>query len=161
LSSITPQEIEEYRAERATHVAPATVNNEFNRLRHLFGMAVRWGYLKANPCKGVKELKEPPGRIRYLTLEEYEQLMQALDPTTLRENPYNAGREFSQLLSVYLRPIVLVALHSGLRRSEILSLRRQDIDWQNRRILIEHTKNGERRIIPMNDTLSETLRKLP
>ena len=105
--------------------------------------------------------KEPPGRIRYLTLEEYDRLLIALDPETLRENPYNAGRDFSQLLNVYLRPIVLVALHSGLRRSEILSLRRQSIDWQNRRIIVEHTKNGERRIIPMNGTLYETLRRLP
>jgi integrase len=71
--------------------------------------------------------------------------MQAIDPETLRENSYNTGRQFSQLLSVYLRPIVLMALHSGLRRSEILSLRRQNSDWQNRRILVEETKNGERR----------------
>ncbi|MBI3245885.1 MAG: tyrosine-type recombinase/integrase [Deltaproteobacteria bacterium] len=161
LAAIMPRDIEEYRAERAARVAPATVNNEFNRLRHMFGMAVRWSYVKANPCKGVKELKEPPGRIRYLTAEEYEQLLRALDPDTLRENPYNAGRELSPLLNIYLRPIVLVALHSGLRRSEILSLRRQNIDWQNRRMFVEHTKNGERRVIPMNDTLYETLRRLP
>src|SRR5262245_21785334 len=64
LSSITSREIEEYQAARAAQVAPATVNNEFNRLRHMLGMAVRWGFLKVNPCKGVKELKEPPGRIR-------------------------------------------------------------------------------------------------
>jgi integrase len=161
IASISPREIAEYQAARAAQVKPATVNNEFNRLRHMLGMAVRWGYLKANPCKGVKELKEPPGRIRYLTPEEYDHLMIALDPETLRKNPYNAGREFSQLLNVYLRPIVLVALHSGLRRSEILSLRRQSIDWQNRRIIIEYTKNGERRMIPMNDTLYETLKRLP
>ena len=57
LSAITSREVEEYKADRAACVAPATVNNEFNRLRHMFGLAVRWGYLKANPCKGVKELK--------------------------------------------------------------------------------------------------------
>ncbi|MGH9428029.1 MAG: tyrosine-type recombinase/integrase [Terriglobia bacterium] len=56
---------------------------------------------------------------------------------------------------------MLVALHSGLRRAEILSLRRQNVDWHLRRILVEHTKNGERRGIPMNDTLYETLRRLP
>jgi integrase len=109
--------------------------------------------MKANPSTGVKEMREPSERIRYLTPEEYEHLLLVLDPETLRENPYNAGRELSPLLNVYLRPIVLVALHSGLRRSEILSLRRQNVDWQNRRILAEHPKNGERRIIPMNDTL--------
>src|SRR5262249_4693368 len=87
--------------------------------------------------------------------------MHALDPETLRENPYNAGRELSPLLNMYLRPIVLVALHSGLRRSGILSLRRQNVDWQNRRIIVERTKNGERLIVPMNDTLYETLRRLP
>jgi integrase len=52
-------------------------------------------------------------------------------------------------------------LQSGLRRSEILSLRRQYLDWQGRRIFVERTKNGERRITPMNDTLLETLRRLP
>jgi len=161
LSAITIKEIENYKAERAAVVKPATVNREFSRLRHMLSMAVRWGYLKANPCKGVKELREPPGRIRYLTPKEYDRLMFALDPEVLRENPYDAGRTFSPLLTVYLRPIVLLALHSGLRRSEILSLRRQDIDWHNRKIIVENTKNGERNIIPINDTLYETLRRLP
>lgn len=41
LSSITAKEIEEYKAERAAHVKPATVNRELSRLRHMLSMAVR------------------------------------------------------------------------------------------------------------------------
>ncbi|MGH9428028.1 MAG: phage integrase central domain-containing protein [Terriglobia bacterium] len=100
LSAITAKEIEEYKAERAATVQPATVNRELSRFRHMLSMAVRWGYLKANPSAGVKEMRESSGRIRYLTPDEYERLMLALDPETLRENPYNAGREFSQLLNM-------------------------------------------------------------
>jgi integrase len=91
--------------------------------------AVDWGYIKNNPCKGIKELKEPPGRIRYLSHEEMEKLLAACDPQSLRENPNNAGRPLSPLVNVYLKPIVLIAIHSGMRRGEILGLRRKDINF--------------------------------
>jgi len=123
--------------------------------------AVNWGYLKSNPCMGVKELREPPGRVRYLTGEEMERLLEACDPESLRKNPQNVGRTFSKMTDAYLKPIVQIALHTGMRRGEIMGLRWKDVDLKERRITLEKTKNNERRVVPLNETIYEILRSLP
>jgi len=58
--------VEKYKAKRLEKVAPATVNRELACLKHMYTKAIEWGYLKINPVKSVKLLKEPPGRLRYL-----------------------------------------------------------------------------------------------
>ena len=161
LYKISKKKIEEYIQRRAEEVKPATVNQEIKRLRHMLNKAIEWGYLKENPCKGIKNLKEPPGRIRYILPEELEGLLMACGPPSLMENPHNKGRTFSKLLCVFLKPIVLTAAHTGLRMGEILSLRWKDIEFKERRILIEKTKNNERRMVPINDTLHGVLKSLP
>jgi integrase len=161
LYKISRKSIEEYKQRRSEQVEPATVNREFSRLRHMLKCALDWGYIKNNPCRGIKELKEPPGRIRYLSHEEMEKLLTTCDPQSLRENPNNAGRPLSKLINVYLRPIVEIALHSGMRRGEILGLRWKDIDFRESRIILEKTKNNERRTIYMNETLYQALKVLP
>ena len=158
---ISRKAIEDYKQKRFEEVEPATVNREFSRLRHMLKCAVDWGYIKNNPCKGIKELKEPPGRIRYIAPEELERLLNACNPSSLMGNPYNQGRTFSKLLCAFLKPLVLIALHTGLRRSEILSLRWKDVNLKERRIIIEKSKNNERRMIPINDTLYNVLHSLP
>ncbi len=145
---------------RAQLVGPATCNREFSRLRHLFKCAGDWGFIRSNPCRGVKELKEPPGRIRYLYPPEIEKLLLACEPGSLTQNPNNENRKMSELINTYLKPIVQVALHSGMRRSEILGLEWKDIDFGERRIILTKTKNNERRTIYMNDTLCSVLKSL-
>jgi len=70
------------------------------------------GYLKSNPAKAVKRLKEPPGRLRYLEAEEIERLLDGCNDPQVP----------------YLRPIVMMGLHTGMRLGEILGLRWDDID---------------------------------
>jgi integrase len=107
--------------------------------------AVDWGYLKQNPAKSVKQLKEPPGRLRYLEVEEIEGLLDACD------DPWTP----------YLQPIVMVALHTGMRLGEILGLQWGDLDLRHRLISITKTKNNERKTIPINEALYEELAKSP
>ena len=57
----------------------------------------------------------------------------------------------------HLRPIVFLALRTGMRRGEILNMRWSDIDFKNRQILIPITKNGERRYVPISPDLREML----
>ena len=59
------------------------------------------------------------------------------------------------------KPIVTVALHTGMRRGEILNLRWEQIDLQHYFILLDKTKNGTRREIPINSTLEELFKNLP
>ena len=81
LSALTAKQVEDYKVKRRATVAPATVNRELALLKHMCTKAVEWGYLKANPLKSVKFLKEPPGRLRYLTQREMDALVEACHPS--------------------------------------------------------------------------------
>lgn len=148
LFEITSPMIEKYKAERLKDVEPATVNREIACLRHMFNKAIAWDYIKKSPLAEIKKLKEPPGRIRYLTQEEIEVLFKAID-----QLPGRSG--------VYLRPIVVITLNTGMRKGEILDLKWKDVGLEHRKITIKKSKNNEVRTIPINETLYHELRKFP
>ena len=133
LEEITARDLEQYKNRRRIKVMPATVNRELSCIKHMFNKAVQWGYLKKNPLQCVMKFKEPPARVRYLTEEEIERL----------ENS----------CINHLRPIVVMALNTGMRKSEILNLKWSDIDMRNRLVIIRHTKNNEIKMVPINNTL--------
>ncbi|MBV9572587.1 MAG: site-specific integrase, partial [Acidobacteriales bacterium] len=56
-----------------------------------------------------------------------------------------------------LRPIVILAVSTGMRRSEVLGLRWLDVDLLNGRILLPQTKNGDGRIVYLNRSAAATL----
>lgn len=141
LSEITKNDIEEYRSWRLSSVSKSTINREIACLKYMLRLAVDWGYLRENPAKGIKMYKEPPGRLRYLSKYEISKLLSNCD-----ERIY---------------PVVLCALHTGMRYSEIINLKWENIDLLNRCIIIENTKNNERRIIPLTETLYNVLFDLP
>lgn len=148
LFEITPPKIEKYKAGRLQKVEPGTVNREVACLRHMFNKAIEWGYVKNNPVRGVKKLKEPPGRIRYLEGKEIGALLDAMDKLTRGSGSY-------------LKPIVVMALHTGMRKEKILGLKWKDVALEHRKITIHRSKNNEPQIIPINNTLYEALEKLP
>jgi len=119
---------------------PATANRLLATLKHMFTKAVEWNLVEEEVLKRIRKvrlLEENNRRLRYLTPEECQELIRACDP--------------------HLRPIVVTALNSGMRKSEVLNLRWENVDLQNGFILLDQTKNGERREIPINATLRETL----
>lgn len=140
LHELKSEMIENYKAMRLTRVKPATVNRELGCLRHMLNKAIEWGYLTNSPMRGIKLLKEPPGRVRYLEADEVIRLL-----TACSDN---------------LRSIVLCALHTGMRKGEILNLKWEDIDFHNRSITVVKSKNNRRRAMPMSGILCRTLRKL-
>jgi integrase len=113
-------------------------------LNNLLNTAVEWKRIKTNPIKAVKKLKEPPGRLRYLTLQEINKLMVCCPPP-----PHP------------LRPIVVVALTTGMRKGEILSLKWNYIKPDSRFIILPVTKNNTVRVVPMNNTLLGVLMEIP
>ena len=140
LGAVTAIMVEAYKAERLTWVSPATVNRELATLRHMFRKAVEWDYLTESPMASVSGLKEPPGRVRYLAAPEIVRLL-------------------SQC-AAHIRPIVIAALNTGMRKGEILRLRWRDVDLESRRIVVVNAKNNETRMIPVNATLFEVLKDL-
>lgn len=141
LSEITPQLIERYKSTRIKDVSPATVNRELACLKCMFNKAIAWNEYDDNPVRKVKLLKENNKRIRYLEKEEIKNLLDACIP--------------------HLKPIVTVALYTGMRRSEIFGLKWQNIDFKNDVIYLLDTKNGERREVMMNETVKMTLVAVP
>ena len=141
LHEITPILIEKFKIERGKEVAPATVNRGLACLKSMFNRAITWGrFSGGNPVSKVKFLKESNGRLRYLEKEEIVKLL---------EN-----------CSGHLKPIVILALNTGMRRGEILNLKWQDLDFRRGIIHLFKTKNNEKREIPMNDAVRTALIKV-
>ncbi len=137
LHEITPEDIERYRTERIKKVTKSTVNRILNCLSSMYNRAIEWGKAEYNPVSKVKLYRVPEKRIRYLEREEIEKLLSHC--------------------CEHLRPIVIVALHTGMRKSEILCLKWQDIDIKRNIIHLLDTKNGEKAEIPMNEIVQKTI----
>ena len=147
LSEINPLLIEKYKKTRKEEGAePATINRELGCLRHMFNMAIAWGKAQNYPFgfgkNKVKFLKEPNGKDRILSEEEETRLLEAVRLTTK---------------SQHLEPIIITALNTRMRKGEILSLKWSNVDLKNGVIIVEGTKNGEIRKIPMNQKLTQAL----
>lgn len=141
LSKLRREDIEQFQAERLSAVSSGTVKKEMMRLKHILNRAVAWRYIRDTPAKGLPQVTPPPGRIRYLTPEERSALLQ------------NARTD--------LRLYILAALQTGARRGELAALQWSDIDMKARTVTFARTKNGERRVVPLTDTLRDTLQALP
>jgi integrase len=114
----------------------ASVNRELQLLSKIFSMAYDNGLVDSNPMRRVKLLKETGRRERFLTYDEEKLLV-----------PKLSGR------LAYLKPIVTVALHTGMRRGEILAMKWADVDFQSGTIFIPVSKSGKPRIVPFNHTV--------
>lgn len=137
LYAITPEAVECYKAQRKEKVSVASVNRDLALLKCMFNKAIAWGYASDNPVRKVKLYKENNWRMRYLEKEEIEKLLAA--------SPF------------MLRAILIVALNTGMRKSEIQNLKWSDINFERGYLTLYQTKNGEKRIIPMNRSVRETL----
>jgi integrase len=91
----------------------------------------------------VHKLREALARERYLTDDEEKRLFAVL-----------VGRR------IHLRPIIVVALQTGMRQGEILGLRWEHVDFDQKTIFVAHTKTGRPRRIPMSKSVDVELRSL-
>jgi integrase len=141
LADLTPALIAETRdklkkrpTRRGSPTSPATVVRYMAALSHAFTVAVKeWGWIEDNPVLKVTKPKEPRGRVRFLSDEERDGLLRACQESTSR----------------HLYPVVVLALSTGMRAQEILQLTWDRVDLTQGRILLEETKNGERRVVPL------------
>lgn len=118
----------------------ARVNRYTAALKCFFNRCIDWGKIKANPVKGIKLYPEGM-RVRYLEMGQIQTLLEECSPR--------------------LRPIVLTALLTGLRKSDIFKMRWQDIDFENRKINICQSKTGNPITINMSKALAGLLKEIP
>jgi integrase len=146
---ITPEMIEKFKCDlagsitrRGTKRSQADVNRHLEFLSAVFELAIQYRRVSLNPCRQVKRFKPDNERTRHLLPEEEETLLQKL-----------TGR------LKHLKPLVIMALGTGLRKRELLDLRRDQVDFSRSLVIASHTKGKRNREIPMDTQVRDVLWK--
>ncbi|WP_456294876.1 site-specific integrase [Vibrio sp. AK197] len=143
--------------------APATITYAFNRLKAAFNRAVEWEFIDSHNLNNVKLIKEDNTRIRYLSQEEEQALLSAVKErdSRLRDAKRSAVHNKAELgrFIDYFEPLIIMAMHTGMRKGELLTLRWEHISMVNRYLTIrsENAKSKKKRTIPLNDTVYSML----
>lgn len=153
---ITPQDVEALKADLAGHarggrrggrpedrtepLRVATVNHHLKLLKAIFNRAIKTGKLTYNPVRAVKLFKENNARNRCLSDEEERRLFEHLPE--------------------WAKPLVTVALHTGMRQGELLALRWGDVDFYTGTLRVREAKSGEGRSVAMNSVVHATLKRV-
>jgi integrase len=126
IAKIRRSTINRYVESRTGECSAGTILKEANVIKHMFNLATdEWELIPANPAKRLKMPAAPPGRTRHLDTAELARLLEACPE--------------------WLRPIVGLAVSTGMRRGELMKIRWKDIDDADARILLSLTKNGRPR----------------
>lgn len=135
LSDLTTADFASYRDQRLKDITSASLKRQLTPIRSAFRVAIKeWGLpLRTNPLSGLTLKAHDNRRERRLEDGELERLMKALDGS---RNPF-------------LSPIIRLALATGMRRGELLSLRERDIDLKRHSLFVREAKNGYPRTIPL------------
>ena len=158
LADMTPALLSEYRDKLANEpITPknptsevhyrgtATVVRYMAALSHAFTVAVKeWAWIDDNPMLKVSKPAVPRGRVRFLSDDERTRLLQACQESS---NPM-------------LYPVVVMALSTGMRQSEVMCLTWDDIDLNRGRAILQETKNGERRAVHLTGHALEQVKAL-
>lgn len=135
--------VEEYQTDLINQgLQNASVNKIISILKAMLKKAVDWEMVEQDVLKRVRKVKQlsENKRLRFIDKDECRELINACSP--------------------HLRPIVVTALNTGMRKEEILGLTWDRVDIRHGFILLDVTKNDERREIPINGTLRATLQGL-
>jgi integrase len=146
LALLSSSDLATYRDDRLKAVSPSTVIRELNTISHAIDTALKdWNiYLHRNPCKLVRRPSPPRGRNRRLNDDEEQRLLDAA----------GTGR------NIYMRDMIVLAVETGMRRGELLSLDWQHVDLDLGTAHLPMTKNGETRDVPLSSRARAVLQRL-
>lgn len=141
LADFTPQIIGSLREElangstnRGEKRTNATVNRYLAALSHALSVAAdEWEWLETNPMLKIKRHTESQGRVRYLDDDERLKLLETCKQSSNKQ----------------LYAIVVIALSTAMRKSEILNLKRRDVFLKEGFVILDKTKNKARRRVPI------------
>ena len=152
---------------------PSGINRNVATLRGVLSRAKEWGVLDSHPLEGLKPLKvDKNPEPRFLDVDEEQRLRTALDErqqeqreSRKRGNRWRQERgrplleTFDDPFTDYLKPMVLVAMNTGLRRGELFNLSWDSVNLKNRLITVRGSgaKSGQTRHVPLNEEAFATL----
>ncbi|WP_081079412.1 site-specific integrase [Burkholderia cepacia] len=137
-------------------VSGSTVNRELTLIGHVINVARKeWGiHIDVNPVSVIRRPKENRGRTRRLSPDEEARLLAELESSSRHNQGYflQGGSR-----NDCVRPIVILAIETAMRRSEILSLSWEDVHLTDCFVRLHDTKNGEARDVPLSKRAVNTL----
>ena len=141
LNKITPPLIAEYRTRLKTEKndkgktrSGSTVNRYMAAMSAAFGIAEKeWHWVKENPFSRVRREKEADSRTRFLSEGERTALLSACRGSSNKH--------------LYL--LTVLALSTGMRQSEILTLKWDQVDFERNTVTLFKTKNKDVRVVPL------------
>lgn len=129
-------DIEKYRTKRKNkNVKNSTINREVDNIRRVFSLAKENKKIRINPCEDLTKLKQENPTKRYLTKEEEEKLLDVCNPM--------------------MKAIIITALHTGMRSSEIKNLKWSDVFLKEKYLVALNTKNGKARELIITDQMAD------
>jgi integrase len=148
MANLSPAVVASFRDERLRTVGAGAVIRDLSLLSSVINHARReWGVTAANPCQLVKKPATPSGRTRVLTADEEARLLVSLAPI---------GRRNPEVL-----PLVQLALHTAMRRGELLGLLWKHIDLEAQTAYLPTSKNGQPRTVPLSRAAVDVLVQMP
>lgn len=130
--------------ESPTPLKPATINSYIAALSVVLSHATKeLHWLPYNPAQGVQKLELHNTRLRFLSKEEREKLLEVCQ----RGHPL-------------LYPWVLLAISTGMRKGELLALKWKDLDFEKKIVRVEKSKNGDKRSVPLTGKALQVLKEL-
>jgi integrase len=150
LAKVGAQQVEDFKLKRAQKVSRSTTDKDLAVLKAFFNWCIAHRLAVANPVRRVKLFHDDNSRLRYLTREEYDRLIEAVRALAARANKP----------SPYLEEKIILSVHTGLRRGSLFNLRWEQIDLANSVMRIPRTKSGRPLSVPLNATAKSTLEKL-
>ncbi|MEA0971473.1 Site-specific integrase [Candidatus Megaera venefica] len=126
LSSITKQEVQLVHEKIKNENGLYRANRMLARIRVIYSKAIEWGWVGINPSQGVKKSKEK-SRDRFLHSDELPRFFESVEAET----------------NTTIKDYIYISLFTGARKSNVLAMRWEDINFERREWLIPETKNGE------------------
>lgn len=157
LSDVTPLYIERLKSELKTKriskerigLSKASINRYLQILRGMFNRAIDWEiYDKANPLKKIKFLKESP-QVIVLSPAQVKKIITAAKE--ISKNPHSPVQRVFYDIS-------RLALLTGLRKTEVLTLRWKDV--KEKKVIIKG-KGDKVREVPLNEIAKKIIHKYP
>lgn len=141
LSTISKQEIqlihERVRVENGLYQA----NRLLERIKVIYNKAIEWGWNGTNPASSIKKFKEK-SRDRFLHPDELPRFFESL-----ASEPNSTIKDY-----------IYISLFTGARKSNVLSMKWEDINFERREWLIPETKNGESLRVHLTEKVIDILK---
>lgn len=130
----------------------STINRYLEILSKMFNLGISNKAVRSNPIEGVAFLKEENHKVRFLTRDEEIELFKAIEKTFVVTDKITRRKKEIQPY-LYLKPIITWALHTGMRKNEILKCKKHYVNFEQRSIELLETKSGKSRKVPISNKL--------